>query len=62
MFSDVMMGLFQIMVIYPPQPAEPVTAGFNEETGDPVEITVSWIFILKRTMVNSMTLTSMTVH
>ena len=36
--------LIQIMVMYPPQPADPVTAGFNEETGDPVEITVSWIF------------------
>ena len=34
----------QIMVMYPPQPAEPVSAGFNEETGDPVEITVSSIY------------------
>ena len=32
------------MVMYPPQPAEPVSAGFNEETGDPVEITVSSIY------------------
>ena len=33
--------ILQIMVMYPPQPAEPVSAGFNEETGEPVEITVS---------------------
>jgi len=33
----------KIMVIYPPQPAEPVTAGFNEETGDPVEITIEFM-------------------
>ena len=33
--------ILQIMVMYPPQPAEPVSAGFNEETGEPIEITVS---------------------
>ena len=31
------------MVMYPPQPVDPVSAGYNEETGDPVEITVSKI-------------------
>ena len=29
--------------MYPPQPVDPVSAGYNEETGDPVEITVSKI-------------------
>ena len=45
----------QIMVMYPPQPAEPVSAGFNEETGDPVQITVSSIHeIAIKTIISQM--------
>ena len=36
----------QIMVLFPPQPAEPVSAGFNEETMEPVDIVVSDIIII----------------
>ena len=39
------------MVMFPPQPAEPVSAGFNEETGDPVEITVSCM-MMKKALIN----------
>ena len=36
----------QIMVLFPPQPAEPVSAGFNEESMEPVDIVVSDIIII----------------
>ena len=48
------------MVMFPPQPAEPVSAGFNEETGDPVEITVSWM-IIKKDLTNSLRVMSLAV-
>ena len=44
------------MVMYPPQPAEPVSAGFNEETGDPVEITVSRMKIMMKALTMIMTI------
>ena len=34
------------MVLFPPQPAEPVSAGFNEESMEPVDIVVSDIIII----------------
>ena len=34
------------MVLFPPQPAEPVSAGFNEETMEPIDIVVSDIIVI----------------
>ena len=34
------------MVLFPPQPAEPVSAGFNEETMEPVDIVVSDLIVI----------------
>ena len=46
----------QIMVLFPPQPAEPVSAGFNEESMEPIDIVVSDIIIIIKGNLSSLTL------